>query len=128
MPLTRSFNKLLQRHVAAEPAFAEALLREGVDTMLAGDVDTGKAIPQAGEIVRLEKHLGPRAVPEFRQDETAEQSSRSPRKPLMDGDNRPIILLNLPLKLLLATRGKVFTLQNVEHLIVCTRLSEFRTR
>jgi hypothetical protein len=31
-------------------------------------------------------------------------------------------------KLLLATRGKVFTLQNVEQLIVCTRLGEFRTR
>jgi DNA-binding phage protein len=34
----------VQRHVAADPAFAEALLREGIDTMLAGDVDTGKAI------------------------------------------------------------------------------------
>src|SRR5579863_2838813 len=31
-------------------------------------------------------------------------------------------------KLLLATRGKVFTLQNVENLVSCTRLSEFRTR
>ena len=31
-------------------------------------------------------------------------------------------------KLLLATRGKVFTLQNVEHLIACTRLEEFRSR
>jgi hypothetical protein len=31
-------------------------------------------------------------------------------------------------KLLLATRGKVFTLQNVEHLIACTRLGEFRTK
>lgn len=31
-------------------------------------------------------------------------------------------------KLLLATRGKVFTLQNVEHLIACTRLAEFRTK
>jgi hypothetical protein len=31
-------------------------------------------------------------------------------------------------KLLLATRGKVFTLQNTEHLIACTRLGEFRTR
>jgi hypothetical protein len=31
-------------------------------------------------------------------------------------------------KLLLATRGKVFTLQNLEHLIACTRLGEFRTR
>ncbi len=31
-------------------------------------------------------------------------------------------------KLLLATRGKVFTLQNMPQLIDCTRLSEFRTR
>ncbi len=31
-------------------------------------------------------------------------------------------------KLLLATRGKVFTLQNLSHLIDHTRLSEFRTR
>jgi DNA-binding phage protein len=44
MPLTRSFTELVQRRVAADPAFAEALLREGVDTMLAGDIDTGKAI------------------------------------------------------------------------------------
>jgi hypothetical protein len=31
-------------------------------------------------------------------------------------------------KLLAATRGKVFTLQNVSHLVDCTRLSEFRSR
>jgi hypothetical protein len=31
-------------------------------------------------------------------------------------------------KLLLSTRGKVFTLQNVPRLIECTRLAEFRTR
>jgi hypothetical protein len=44
MPLTRSFNALVQRHVAADPAFGEALLREGIGTMLTGDGDTGKAI------------------------------------------------------------------------------------
>ena len=44
MPLTRSFKELVQRLVAEDPAYAEALLREGIDTMLAGDVDTGKAI------------------------------------------------------------------------------------
>ena len=44
MVLTRSFKELVQRHVAEDPAFAAALLREGIDTMLAGDVDTGKAI------------------------------------------------------------------------------------
>jgi hypothetical protein len=42
--LTRSFEELVQRHVTADPAFGEALLCEGIDTMLAGDVDTGKAI------------------------------------------------------------------------------------
>ncbi|MGD0970847.1 MAG: hypothetical protein ABSA04_05515 [Desulfobaccales bacterium] len=31
-------------------------------------------------------------------------------------------------KLLLATRGKVFTLQNLSRLIDCSRLAEFRTR
>lgn len=44
MALTRSFKELVQRHVAEDPAYAEALLREGIDTMLTGDVDTGKAI------------------------------------------------------------------------------------
>ncbi len=44
MPLTRSFKDLVRRHVTADPAFAEALLREGIDAMLAGDVDTGKTI------------------------------------------------------------------------------------
>ena len=44
MPLTRSFNALVQRHVTADPAFGAALLREGIDTMLIGDIDTGKAI------------------------------------------------------------------------------------
>jgi DNA-binding phage protein len=34
----------VQSEVASDPAFAEALLREGIDTMLAGDVDTGKTI------------------------------------------------------------------------------------
>jgi len=31
-------------------------------------------------------------------------------------------------KMLLATRGKVFTLKTLEHLVDHTRLSEFRTR
>ena len=31
-------------------------------------------------------------------------------------------------KLLLATRGKVFTLQNMEQLVENTRLAEFRSR
>jgi hypothetical protein len=42
MALTRSFRELVQRQVASDPAYGEA--REGIDTMLTGDVDTGKAI------------------------------------------------------------------------------------
>jgi hypothetical protein len=44
MALTRDFKGMAQRRVVKDPVFAEALLREGIDTMLAGDVDTGKAI------------------------------------------------------------------------------------
>src|ERR1700730_2672024 len=44
MALTRSFKELVQKRVASVPGFGEALLREGIDTMLAGDVDTGKVI------------------------------------------------------------------------------------
>jgi DNA-binding phage protein len=44
MALTRSFRELVQKRVASEPAFGQALLREGIDTMLSGDVDAGKAI------------------------------------------------------------------------------------
>lgn len=44
MALTKSFKELVQRRISHDPEFAAALLREGIDTMLTGDVDTGKAI------------------------------------------------------------------------------------
>jgi hypothetical protein len=39
MALTRSFKELVQKRVASDPAFGEALLREGMDPVLVGDVD-----------------------------------------------------------------------------------------
>lgn len=44
MALTRSFKDLVQRRAATDAAFAENLLREGVDALLGGDIETGKAI------------------------------------------------------------------------------------
>src|SRR5229473_3645783 len=44
MAVTRRFTELVQHHVATDPAFGDALLREGIDTMLAGDVDSGRTI------------------------------------------------------------------------------------
>jgi DNA-binding phage protein len=44
MAKTKSFKKLVQSQVKADTKFAEALLREGVDAMLSGDVETGKTI------------------------------------------------------------------------------------
>lgn len=44
MALTRSFKATVQARVLADPAFRDALLQEGIETMLGGDVDTGKAI------------------------------------------------------------------------------------
>ena len=44
MALTRDFKATVQARVQAELAFRETLLREGIETLLSGDVDTGKAI------------------------------------------------------------------------------------
>jgi hypothetical protein len=44
MTRTKSFKDLVQGHIKRDKKFAEALLREGVDAMLSGDVDTGKTI------------------------------------------------------------------------------------
>src|ERR1700741_40399 len=44
MAKTKSFKELVQGRVKTDRKFAEALLREGIDAMLSGDVDTGKTI------------------------------------------------------------------------------------
>jgi hypothetical protein len=42
--MTRAFSDLVQRRAIVDPEFGAALLRDGIDTLLAGDVDTGKTI------------------------------------------------------------------------------------
>jgi hypothetical protein len=44
MARTKSFKDLVQRHVKTDKKYADALLREGVDAMLSGDVEAGKTI------------------------------------------------------------------------------------
>ena len=44
MAKTKLFADLVQARVKRDRKFAEALLREGIDAMLSGDVDTGKTI------------------------------------------------------------------------------------
>lgn len=44
MTLTRSFKETITARVERDPAFREALLREAVESLLSGDLDTGKAI------------------------------------------------------------------------------------
>lgn len=44
MVLTKGFKELVQARAASDPAFAEALLGEGIEAMLAGDVDAGKRV------------------------------------------------------------------------------------
>jgi len=41
---TGSFKELVQTRVKNDRKFSEALLREGIDAMLSGDVETGKTI------------------------------------------------------------------------------------
>ena len=44
MARTKPFRERVQVRVKTDKKFAEALLREGIDAMLSGDVDTGKTI------------------------------------------------------------------------------------
>ena len=44
MVLTRDFKKTIRERVERQPAFREALLTEGIESLLTGDVDTGRAV------------------------------------------------------------------------------------
>ncbi len=44
MALTRGFRVTLLERAQRDADFRQAMLKEGIDTMLAGDVETGKAI------------------------------------------------------------------------------------
>lgn len=44
MALTRDFKEKIQARVRRDPEFRQALLREGIECMLSGDVETGKAV------------------------------------------------------------------------------------
>lgn len=44
MPLTRSFKETVKARAGRDSAFRNALLTEGIDALLDGDLDTGKAI------------------------------------------------------------------------------------
>jgi len=82
MTLTRDCKKAIQTRVQRDPGFREALLREGIENFLSGDVETGKIIlrdfinatvgfPKLSEITHrsaksLMRMLGPRGNPQAR--------------------------------------------------------------
>ena len=44
MALTKDFKDTIKNRVEKDEAFREELLKEGIECLLAGDVDTGKAV------------------------------------------------------------------------------------
>ena len=44
MPLTRDFKVTVRDRIARDPAFRNALLEEGVECLLSGEVDVGKSV------------------------------------------------------------------------------------
>ena len=44
MPLTRDFKETIRGRLERDPGFREALLEEGVQCLLAGDVEVGKSV------------------------------------------------------------------------------------
>jgi len=82
MPLTRDFKETIRARVKRDPGFRRALLREGVENLLSGDVETGKIIlrdfinatigfSKLGDVTRrsaksLMRMLGPKGNPQAR--------------------------------------------------------------
>ena len=82
MPLTRDFKETIRARVKRDPGFRKALLREGVENLLSGDVETGKIIlrdfinatigfSKLGDVTRrsaksLMRMLGPKGNPQAR--------------------------------------------------------------
>jgi hypothetical protein len=58
MALTRDFKETIQARVARDPAFREALLKEGVECLLSGDVETGKTVCSESRLVRWSHIVG----------------------------------------------------------------------
>jgi DNA-binding phage protein len=44
MALTRDFKETIRARVRRDPAFRKELLREGIESFLSGDVETGKTV------------------------------------------------------------------------------------
>ena len=51
MALTRYFKETIQARVERDPAFREALLKEGIECILAGEAETGKAVLHGYRII-----------------------------------------------------------------------------
>ena len=82
MALTRDFKETIGARVQRDPGFRKALLREGIENFLAGDVETGKIIlrdfinatigfAKLGDVTHrsaksLMRMLGPRGNPQAR--------------------------------------------------------------
>ena len=82
MALTRDFKETIRARVKRDPAFRKALLREGIENFLSGDVETGKIIlrdfinatvgfPKLGDATHrsaksLMRMLGPNGNPQAR--------------------------------------------------------------
>jgi DNA-binding phage protein len=82
MALTRDFKETIRARVKRDPGFRKALLREGIENFLSGDVETGKIIlrdfinatvgfTKLGDVTHrsaksLMRMLGPRGNPQAR--------------------------------------------------------------
>jgi hypothetical protein len=82
MPLTKDFKDTVQARLIRSPGFRRAVLQEAIDGLLAGDVDTGKALlrdyvngtmgfARLGKLTHipaksLMRMLGPRGNPQAR--------------------------------------------------------------
>jgi len=56
MSLTKDFKDTIKDRVERDPVFREELLKQGIESLLTGDVDTGKAVRRFWMIKRAIRH------------------------------------------------------------------------
>ena len=82
MPLTREFKETIQVRIERDQVFREELLKEGVESLLAGEVETGMPVfspPECGSYKR--ETSGPVSAPLDQEDDSGQMTPRRPPLP-----------------------------------------------
>ena len=86
MTLTREFKETIQARIERDPVFREELLKEGVESLLAGEVETGRLVfPPSPSGSYKRETSGPVSAPLDHEDDSGQMTPRRPPPPAKRG-------------------------------------------